>query len=76
MLGGSKEHTAMKPQTITIEQTQEDALAAQRHTDWLIRQEQGRNRNGRGAIGHRVHGVNKTRKGRSRDACRRKVQEG
>ena len=65
----------MKIQIITIEQNQGDLLAAQRHTDWQIRQEQGRNRNGRDAVGHRVHGVSKTRKGLNRNACRGKVQD-
>jgi hypothetical protein len=61
--------------TITIAPTPEEALAAQRHTDWLIRQEQGRNRNGRDAIGHRVHGAGKTKKGQNRRACRGKVPQ-
>lgn len=65
----------MKSQTITIAPTPEEALAAQRHTDWQIAQEQGRNRNGRSYLGHRVHGRDKTRKGRSRNACRGKVRD-
>ena len=65
----------MSKQTITISQTPEEALAAQRHTDWQIAQEQGRNRNGRPYLGHRVHGASKTKKGRSRDACRGKVRD-
>lgn len=64
-----------KSMTITISQTAEEALAAQRHTDWQIRQEQGRNRNGRGYVGHRVHGRKKTKKGRSRNACRGRVRD-
>lgn len=63
----------MKTQPLKISQTAEEALAAQRHTDWQIAQEQGRNRNGRSYLGHRVHGRDKTKKGRSRNACRGKV---
>lgn len=60
---------------LVISQTPEEALAAQRHTDWLIAQEQGRTRFGRAYLGHRVHGSRKTKKGRSRDACRGKVRD-
>lgn len=60
--------------TITIAQTPEQLLAAQNHTDWLIRQERGGNRNGRpGGVGG-FHGSHNTRKGRSRRACRGKVR--
>lgn len=62
---------AQKP--LVIAHTPEELLAAQRHTDWEIAQEQGRNRNGRAYLGHRVHGSRKTKKGRSRDACRGRV---
>jgi hypothetical protein len=65
----------MKIQTITIAQTPEEALAAQRHTDWEVAHEQGRTRNGRAYLGHRVHGTSKTKKGRSRHACRGKVRD-
>lgn len=58
---------------LVIAPTPEETLAAQRHTDWEIAQEQGRNRNGRAYLGHRVHGADKTKQGRSRDACRGKV---
>jgi len=60
-----------KPLTIAL--TADELLAQQRHTDWLIAQEQGRTRNGRAYLGHRVHGANRTKKGRSRDACRGRV---
>lgn len=59
--------------TIKIAQTPEQLLAAQNHTDWLIRQEQGGNRNGRRGNFGGFHGSCKTKKGRSRDACRGKV---
>lgn len=64
---------ARKIETITIAPTADELLAEQRHTEWQIRQEQGRNRNGRAYLGHRVHGSKKTKKGRSRDACRGRV---
>lgn len=64
----------MKKHTMKISQTPEEALAAQRHTDWQIAHEQGRTRNGRAYLGHRVHGRKKTKKGRSRNACRGKVE--
>lgn len=62
---------AHKP--LVIAPTNEELLAQQRHTDWQIAHEQGRTRNGRAYIGHRVHGANKTKKGRNRDACRGRV---
>ena len=58
---------------LVIAPTPEEALATQRHTDWEIAQEQGRNRNGRAYLSHRVHAADKTKQGRSRDACRGKV---
>lgn len=61
-------------QTLTITHSNQDLLAQQRHTDWQVAQEQGRNRNGRAYLGHRVHGSKKTKKGRSRSACRGKVR--
>lgn len=60
---------------LTIAPTPDELLAQQRHTDWEIAHEQGRTRNGRAYLGHRVHGSSKTKKGRSRDACRGRVRE-
>lgn len=64
---------ARKIETLTIAHTPEQLLAVNRHADWEIRQANGTNRNGRGYIGHRVHGVSKTRKGLNRNACRGQV---
>jgi hypothetical protein len=58
---------------LVIAQSAEDLLAQDRHTDWEVAQEQGRNRNGRAYLGHRVHGVAKTKQGRAARACRGKV---
>ena len=60
-----------KPLTIAL--TADELLAQQRHTDWLIAQEQGRTRNGRAYLGHRVHGASETKQGRARRACRGQV---
>lgn len=60
--------------TITIAPTNQELLAQQRHTDWAVAQEQGRNRFGRAYLGHRVHGSKKTKKAKSRNACRGKVR--
>ena len=65
---------ARKNKAMVIAPTAEEALALDRHTDWVLAQEQGRNRNGRPYLGHRVHGVSKTKQGRNRAACRGKVQ--
>jgi hypothetical protein len=62
---------AHKP--LVISHTAEELLAAQRHTDWEIAQAQGRNRNGRGYLVGGPQGSNRTKKGRSRRACRGKV---
>jgi hypothetical protein len=64
---------AHKP--LVIAPTPEETLAAARHTDWQIAHEAGRTRNGRAYLGHRVHGAGKTKKGRSRKACRGKVRD-
>lgn len=58
---------------LTIAPSADDLLAKQRHTDWEIAQERGRNRNGRAYLGHRVHGADKTRKARAGRVCRGKV---
>lgn len=63
------------PKPLKIAPTAQELIAQQRHIDWLIAQEQGRNRNGRDYLGHRVHGRSKTKKGRSRNACRGKVRD-
>jgi len=60
---------------LTIAPTADELLAQQRHTDWQIAHEQGRTRNGRAYLGHRVHGAGKTKKGRARNACRGKVRD-
>ena len=64
----------MPIQTITIVPNQKGLLDNQKHTDWLIDQEQGINRNGRqGGVGGYC-GTKNTKKGRSRNACRGKVR--
>ncbi len=63
---------ARKAKKMKIELTDEELLAAQRHTDWLIAMALGTNRFGRSYLGHRIHGVKKTKKGRSKRACRGK----
>ncbi len=60
---------------LTVAPTAEELLAQDRHTDWEIAQAQGRNRNGRNYLGHRVHGVSKTKQGQSKRACRGKIRE-
>ena len=65
---------ARKFKPLSLEFTTSELLAQDRHTDWALAQEDGRLRNGRAYLAHRVHGVNKTKKGRSRRACRGKVQ--
>lgn len=62
---------AYKP--MVIAPTPEEALAAQRHTDWQIAHEQGRTRNGRAYLAGGPQGSARTKKGRSRRACRGKV---
>lgn len=64
---------AHKP--LVIAPTNEELLAQQRHTDWLIAHEQGRTRNGRPYIAGGPQGSKKTKKGRSRRACRGKVRD-
>jgi len=61
-------------QPLTIALTADELLAQDRHTDWLVAHAQGRTRNGRAYLGHRVHGASKTKQGRNRAACRGKVQ--
>ena len=63
---------AHKP--LTIAQTADELLAQDRHTAWEVAQEQGRNRNGRAYLRHRVHGASTTKQGRSKRACRGKVR--
>ena len=64
---------ANKP--LTIAHSADELLAQDRHTDWQIRQEQGGNLYGRRARGGAgFQGSNKTRKGRSKSACRGRVQ--
>jgi hypothetical protein len=65
---------AKRIEKITIAFTAEDLLAQDRHTQWKADHEAGRTRNGRAYLGHRVHGVGKTKKGRNRRACRGKVR--
>lgn len=57
----------------TLTFSADELLAQDRHTDWAAAQENGRNRNGRAYLGHRVHGAKNTKKGRNRDACRGRV---
>ena len=60
---------------LTIAPSVEDLLAHQRHTDWLIAQEQGRNRNGRAYLRGGPQGSAKTKRARLKRACRRKVRD-
>lgn len=60
--------------SLTIAFTATDLLAQDRRTDWQVAQDEGRNRNGRAYLGHRVHGASKTKKGRNRRACRGRVE--
>lgn len=54
--------------------TSEELLAQDRHTDWEIRQEQGGNLYGRRARGGAgFQGSDRTKKGRSKNACRGRV---
>ena len=64
---------ARKNKAMVIGANQKELLDNQKHTDWEIAQEQGRNRNGRSYLGHRVHGASKTKQGRNRNACRGRV---
>lgn len=64
---------AHQAQTLVITQTPEETLAAARHTDWQIAQEQGRTRNGRAYLAGGPQGSKRTKKGRSRRACRGRV---
>lgn len=59
---------------LVIAHTAGELLAQDRHTDWQIRQEQGGNLYGRVARGGAgFQGSGRTRKGRSKSACRGKV---
>jgi len=60
---------------LTIAPTNEEALAAQRHTDWEIAHDAGRTRNGRAYIAGGPQGSKRTKQGRSRSACRGKVRD-
>ena len=60
---------------LTIAPTNEESLAAQRHTDWEIAQEQGRTRNGRAYLSGGPQGSKRTKQGRSRRACRGRVRD-
>jgi hypothetical protein len=62
---------ARKIQHMTINQSNENLLAAERHVDWKIKQEQGRNRNGRAYLQHTV--TTDRKKKSERNACRNKV---
>jgi hypothetical protein len=64
---------ARKAQTLTIAQSADELLAQDRHTDWVVAHAQGRTRNGRAYLGHRVHGTSKTKQGQSKTACRGRV---
>ena len=62
------------PNTLTLAPTNEELLAQDRHTDWLIRQEEGGNLYGRRARGGAgFQGSQRTKKGRSKNACRGRV---
>lgn len=65
---------AKKITTLKIAPTNEELLAQDRHTQWQIDHAAGKTRNGRAYLGHRVHGAQKTKKGRNRRACRGKVR--
>ena len=65
---------ARKKETLTIAHTADELLALDRHAAWEAAHEQGRTRNGRAYLGHRVHGTKKTKQGRSKRACRGKVR--
>ena len=60
-----------KPLTIAL--TPEQLLAQDRHTDWVLAQERGATRNGRSYIAGGAHGSDRTKAGRSRKACRGRV---
>jgi len=65
---------AKKNKTLTYAPTNAELLAQDRHTDWAIRQAEGGNLYGRRARGGAgFAGVAKTRKGKSKSACRGKV---
>ena len=60
-------------QPLVLAPTAEEQLALDRHIEWQIAHEQGRTRNGRAYLGHRIHGASKTKQGRNRAACRGQV---
>ena len=64
---------AKKTQTLTIAPTTKELLAQDRHTDWVIAHEAGRLRNGRPYVVGGFHGSHRTKKARSKRACRGRV---
>lgn len=60
-------------QNLTITPSVEELLAQDRHTDWVMAQEQGRLRNGRSYLSGGFQGSHRTKKARSKDACRGRV---
>jgi len=66
--------SSRKHQTLRIAPSAAELLAWQRHADWQLAQEQGRNRNGRAYLRGGPQGSTKTRRARLRKACRGKVR--
>lgn len=58
---------------LIIAPTVGELLAQDRHTDWAIAQEAGRLRNGRPYLVGGFQGSQRTKKARSKDACRGRV---
>jgi hypothetical protein len=64
---------AKKTQTLTIAHSASELLAQDRHTDWQLAKERGALRNGRAYLQGGPQGVSKTKKAKSKKACRGKV---
>ena len=63
--------TTHKP--LTIAPTAAELLAQDSHTDWQIKYERGAHRNGRPYLAGGFQGSQRTKKGRSKKACRGRV---
>lgn len=66
---------AKKTQTLTIAPSNEELLAQDRHTDWVVAQEQGRLRNGRSYLVGGFMGTHRTKKARAKKACRGRLRD-